>query len=305
MNDGPKRSAAVQRVIWLALLLNLAVAAAKIAYGIFAHSLSIQADGYHSLTDGTNNLIGLVGVWLASRPPDKGHAYGHAKFEIFASVLVGLSLLAMAFEVVRGAVERLRGHGGPPPHLTAEAFVVLGGTLAANVFVTAYEQRRGKQLQSSFLLSDATHTRSDVLVTSGVLVAAVLIRMGYHGVDVWAALIVALFIAWAGVDVLRKNLNYLADAARVDEERVRAIVLKVPGVARTHKIRTRGVPGAIYMDLHIQIAPQLNVVQAHQVTHWAIDALKQGISGVLDVTIHTEPAREGEPYPPLPWESKG
>lgn len=301
---GEERTAAVRRVVWLTLALNLAVAGMKIAYGLFAHSLSIEADGYHSLTDGTNNVIGLVGVWLASRPPDKGHAYGHEKFEILASVLVGLSLLAMAYGVVSGALRRWFGHGTLPPHLTDEAFVVLGATLVINLFVAAYERKRGKQLNSSFLISDATHTRSDVLVTSGVLGAAVLIRMGYTGVDVAAALVVSVFIAWAGIDVLRRNLNYLADASRVDEEHVRAIVLRVPGVASTHKIRTRGIPGAIYMDLHIQIAPHLDVTQAHQVTHWVVDAIKEGVDGVLDVTIHTEPARKGQSYPPLPWEAE-
>ncbi len=141
------------------------------------------------------------------------------------------------------------------------------------------------------------------MVTVGVLVASVLVGLGYPIFDVIAAGVVAVFIAWAGISVLRHNIGYLADAARVDEDHVRDIVLGVPGVAGTHKIRTRGVPGAIYMDLHIQIPPHLDVVQAHEVTHWVVDALKQGCDGVADVTVHTEPAKPGEPYPPLPWES--
>lgn len=293
----------MRRVIWITFGLNVAVAASKIAYGSFANALAIQADGFHSTTDSVNNIAGLVGMWMASRPPDEGHPYGHHKFEIVASVLVGLSLLAMAYDVVHGAVGRVLGKAGALPHIGPGAFVVLGATLVVNVFVATYEHRRGQQLDSAFLVSDAMHTRSDVLVTLGVVVASILVGLGYPVFDILAAGVVAVFIAWAGISVLRHNIGYLADAARVDEERVRRIVLGVPGVAGTHKIRTRGVPGTIYMDLHIQIAPHLDVVQAHQVTHWVVDALKDGIHGVADVTVHTEPAGPDEPYPPLPWES--
>jgi cation diffusion facilitator family transporter len=301
--EAADRTRAVRRVIWITFVLNVAVAASKIAYGRFADVLAIQADGFHSTTDSVNNIAGLIGIWMASRPPDEGHPYGHHKFEIVASVLVGMSLLAMAYDVVSGAIGRLMGAGTALPRVGAGAFVVLGATLVVNVFVAAYENRRGKELDSAFLISDATHTRSDVLVTLGVLVASVLVDLGYPIFDVLAAGVVAVFIAWAGISVLRHNVGYLADAARVDEERVRVIVLGVPGVAGTHKIRTRGVPGTIYMDLHIQIAPHLDVVQAHEVTHWVVDALKQGIDGVADVTVHTEPAEPGEPYPPLPWDT--
>jgi divalent metal cation (Fe/Co/Zn/Cd) transporter len=100
--------------------------------------------------------------------------------------------------------------------------------------------------------------------------------------------------------VLSQNLDYLLDSAQVDESVVRGIVCGVAGVASAHKIRTRGAPGAIHVDLHIQIASHLDVVQAHQVTHWVIDAVKRGVPGVLDVVVHTEPALAGLPYPPLP-----
>lgn len=301
--EAAERRRAVRRVIWITFALNVVVAASKIAYGSFAHALAIRADGFHSTTDSVNNIAGLVGIWMASRPPDEGHPYGHHKFEIVASVLVGLSLLAMALDVVSSAFSRLHGKGAALPEISTGAFVVLGGTLVVNIVVAAYENRRGRELESAFLVSDATHTRSDVLVTLGVLAASVLVELGYPVFDIVAAGVVAVFIAWAGISVLRHNIGYLADAARVDEEHVRAIVLDVPGVAGAHKIRTRGIPGTIYMDLHIQIAPHLDVVQAHEVTHWVIDALKKGIDGVADVTVHTEPADPGQPYPPLPWDA--
>ncbi|HEX6273427.1 MAG TPA: cation diffusion facilitator family transporter [Polyangiaceae bacterium] len=294
------RARAVRRVLWVTLALNLAVAVAKIGYGTFANTLSIRADGFHSLTDSANNLVGLLGVWIASRPADEGHPYGHNKFEVIAAGLVGMSLLAMAFDVARGAVLRLSGSPGPLPDIDTGAFVVLAGTLAVNLGVAQWERARGKALASPFLLSDAAHTRSDVFVTCGVVLTVALVRSGYVLVDVVAAFGIACFIAWAGIGVLRENLGYLADAVVLDPKSIIAVVCDVPGVASAHKVRTRGMPGSIYVDLHIQVAPHLTVVDGHKVTHWVIDAIKQKFSGVRDVLVHTEPAHPDQPYKPLP-----
>src|SRR5687768_8247324 len=111
---------------------------------------------------------------------------------------------------------------------------------------------------------------------------------------------VACFIAWAGIGVLKMNLNYLADSAILDPSEVVSEACEVPGVAGAHKVRTRGTPGRIYVDLHIQVAPHLTVGEAHRVTHWVIDRLKDRFEGVRDVLVHTEPARPEQPFKPLP-----
>ncbi|MEW6777487.1 MAG: cation diffusion facilitator family transporter, partial [Bdellovibrionota bacterium] len=292
-------SGEVRRVLYATLGLNILVAAAKIAYGYWADILSIRADGFHSVTDSLNNVIALVGVWMAGHPPDEEHPYGHAKFEIFAGGLIGLSLLFVAYDVSHEAFLRFRGTAAHLPEITGGAFAVLLGTLAVNLAVASYEERVGKRLNSPILLADATHTKSDCVVTSGVLLAVLLVRLGYPAADLIAAIGVSLFIAWAGIQVVRNNLKYLADTALVSPSQIYPLVLAVPGVASAHKLRTRGTPGAVYMDLHIQIAPHLNVVQAHQVTHSVINTIKKNVSGISDVTVHTEPARPHQRYTPL------
>lgn len=299
MSRDPNRGVAVRRVLLITMGLNLLVAFAKITYGHFADVLSVRADGFHSLTDASNNLVGLVGIYFASRPADEDHPYGHEKLEIVASGVVGLSLLAMAYDVLTSALSRW---SGPTPASTMDAsvFVVLVATLAVNLFVAGYERRMGEKLASPFLLSDAAHTRSDVFVTLGVMVTAALVQVGYPGLDAVTAIAIAGFIAFAGVDVLRRNLKYLADGRAIDAGVVEQAVLDVPGVASTHKIRTRGSPGAIHVDLHIQVARHLNVVEAHRVTHWVIDAIRRQIPGVTDVLVHTEPAAPDQKHKPLP-----
>ena len=293
------RNAGVRRVLWLTLGLNVLVAVLKLIYGSLTHTLSLRADGFHSLTDGSNNVLGLLGMWWAARPPDSKHPYGHEKVEVLAASAIGASLLLVAWNVVSGAIERLQ-HGAEAPELNLETWAVMLLTLGINLGVARYESRRAQALGSTFLASDAAHTLSDVLVTLGVVATMALIQLGYGWIDPYASCVIAVFILVTGVQVIGRNLDYLMDAAQVDEAKIRDIVCLVPGIASAHKIRTRGTPGAIRIDLHIQIAPHLDVRQAHEVTHWAIDALKHELEGVRDVVVHTEPARDDAPYPVLP-----
>jgi cation diffusion facilitator family transporter len=205
----------------------------------------------------------------------------------------------MAYDVLTSAAGRLLW-GAPPPRLDALAFVILAVTLGVNLLVARYERVKAEELDSPFLASDAAHTSSDVMVTLGVIVTVGLVQAGYPMLDSVMALFIAGFIAWTGVQVLRQNLRYLADAAALAPEAVQAVVLQVPGVASAHKIRTRGAPGDIHVDLHVQVARHLDVVMAHRVTHWVIDAIKRQLPGVTDVVVHTEPAAEGQAHNPLP-----
>lgn len=300
MDPPSQRDRRAVRVLLITLLLNLAVALAKVLYGRWANVLSIEADGFHSVTDAANNVVGVVAIVLAGRPADSGHPYGHQKFELLAAGVVGLSLLTMAWQVAKTAVLRWTGGGAELPRIGPGAFAVLVVTLLVNLWVARYERKEGERLQSRFLLTDAAHTRSDVFVSVAVLLTVVFVKLGYPALDVVAALFVSGFIAWAGIGVLRHNLDPLADAAQLDKQQIERIVCNVPGVASAHKIRTRGTPGHVYVDLHVQIAPHLDVVKAHQVTHWVIDAIQGEIAGVRDVVVHTEPARPEQRYKPLP-----
>lgn len=303
VDEAARRNQGIRRVLVGTLLLNTLVAVLKLSYGKATHTLALEADGYHSLTDGANNVLGLVSLWWSSRPPDSEHPYGHEKVEVLAASVIGASLILVAWNLVSDAVERLRGGAAPPTQSYATWAVALL-TLAVNIGVARYEARRARELGSAFLESDAAHTLSDVLVTIGVLVTVTFVQLGYVWVDSIAAVAIAVFILITGVRVVGKNLGYLMDSAQVDARRVHSIVCKVAGVAGAHKIRTRGTPGAIRIDLHIQIAPHLDVRHAHRVTHWAIDALKRELDGVRDVVVHTEPAADDAPYPELPSEMR-
>src|SRR5512139_4217767 len=144
------RTRTVRLVLWVVLGLNVAVAAAKYLYGLATASIAMQADGFHSLFDGTSNVVGLIGLAVAVRPPDRDHPYGHAKYETYAAAIIGAMLLLAAWRVGAAAWLRL-SDGGEPPRVDAGSFIVMLVTLGVNIGVAAWERRMGTKLRSELL----------------------------------------------------------------------------------------------------------------------------------------------------------
>src|SRR5256885_16452065 len=139
------RYSAVVRVLVRVLLLNLAVAIAKIAFGYASGAISILSDGFHSLTDAASNVVGLVGVSAAERPPDEDHPYGHRKYETVAAAAVNVFLVLVIVEVLRNAFNHFTGRA-PAHDITIASFVVMLATIAVNLAVVAYESRAPQRL---------------------------------------------------------------------------------------------------------------------------------------------------------------
>lgn len=283
-----ERARGIRTVLIVTLVANIAVAAAKVVVGTALGSLSIRADGFHSSTDGLNNIVLLLGTWLAAAPPDKEHPYGHRKFEVLAASFIGLSLLAAAFNVFMGVVDRLRGMGDPPA-IEPSAFAVLGVTLVVNVFVAGYEARAGKRLMSPGLMSDATHTRGDIVVTVGVAASTLLVWRGYVWLDALTGAAIAGYIVLLAARVLRENAGYLLDENVLDPARVLELAKGVDGVTAARDGRSRGTPGGVFIDLTVEVDGALPVAEAHTLAHRVEDAVKDGIPGVLGVQVHVEP----------------
>lgn len=282
------RMRSIRRVLWAILFLNLAVAAAKYFYGLASGSASMQADGIHSVFDSAGNVVGLVGIALAARPADEWHPYGHAKFETYASLVIGVLLLLAAFEVGSGAVGRL-ATGTFTASVTPASFVVMVGTLCVNVGVTLYERRAAKRLRSEILAADASHTLSDALVSVGVIVGLALVSLGFPAADPVMALVVTAAILVTAFDVFKHALATLSDKARIPEEDLRATALEVEGVRDVHRIRTRGTEGEVYADLHVLVAPEMTVGKAHRLADAVEAAVQRRFPNVIEVLVHIEP----------------
>lgn len=281
----------VTRVLNRVLLLNLLVAFVKIALGYFTGAVSILSDGFHSLTDSASNVVALVGVSVARRPPDANHPYGHRKYETMASLGILVFLVVVLVEVLTAAADRLVNGG--TPRVFPEGIGIMAVTLIVNLFVVSYELREGRRLNSEVLRADAKHTRSDVLTTGAVLGALLGVWWGYPLLDPMAALLVAGFIGHACWSIAQEASRILGDEIVIAEGDVREVVQSVPGVIGCEKIRTRGAADYAFMDLHLWLDGEMPLKAAHTASHVVKDRLMTKFPQLADVVIHIEPPPHG------------
>lgn len=278
---------AVRRILIVIFVLNILTALAKGIYGLYTDALSMSADGLHSLFDSTANIIGLVGISLAARPPDRDHPYGHGKYESFAAIGIAILLFASCLQLVLAAVDRLQK--GSVPDVTQLSFAIMALTLIINIGVSSYEYILGRRLKSSILVADSLHTRSDVYASVGVMLGLVAVRMGYPLADPLIALFICLLIVHTGLEIIRESSTALLDRAAIDEQVIVDLARSVEGVCSCHAVRTRGMAEEIYVDLHIGVEASLPMDQAHVVGEDVERAIKRSIPEVRDVVVHLEP----------------
>jgi cation diffusion facilitator family transporter len=280
----------IRWVLIYVLLLNWGVAAAKLFYGWLTRSASMTADGFHSFSDGASNIIGLIGIWIASRPIDETHPYGHKKYETLTSIGISILLFLVCFNVVREGI--LRFLHPVVPQVNVSSFLVMGITLAINITVMIYEKKRGVVLKSDILISDALHTRADILTSSSVIVTLIAIKFGYPILDPIASLVISVFIALAAVDILKESSRVLSDGVAIPTEEIKKVVLSIRGVKECHQIRSRGRGDDIHIDLHVLVDPEMHMHRAHHLSDAIENKIKRDFHGVTDVMVHMEPLED-------------
>ncbi|HXH27925.1 MAG TPA: cation diffusion facilitator family transporter [Candidatus Polarisedimenticolia bacterium] len=294
-NPGPhgdRRTAAIRRVLWQVLLLNLLVAVAKLVYGNVTGAISMLADGLHSLMDSSSNIVGLVGTAVAARPPDPGHPYGHRKFEVISALGIVFLLGLACYEILSNSLTRL--FEGGTPIVTPLSYVIMLLTMAVNGGVSVYEQRRGRALASVILVADSLHTRSDLFASMAVLIGLTGSRLGVAWLDPVAAIVVVLLIARVGYRIVVASLDVLADARVFHPEEIAATAMEVPGVIDCHDVRSRGLPDHVHVDFHLTVAPDTPTRTSHAIAHQVVDLIQERFPGVRDVTPHVEPPEDEE-----------
>ena len=207
----------IRKVLILTLVLNVVVMAIKATLGVLTGSLSLLADALHSVTDGANNIIGLVANQFASPKPDREHPYGHQKYDALGALAVTVFLCIASFEILSSAIERIFV-GGDAIKIDSGALWILLIVLGINIFVAYYERYMGKKLGSAFLVADAQHTMSDIWTTLMVIAGLIGVWLGrkwnvpqLEALDVVMAFPVAVLVFHSAWEILKENLPWLTD----------------------------------------------------------------------------------------------
>ncbi len=289
MENGEEYRKKVNWILIYILFLNLAVVILKAIFGFLANSLSMLADALHSTFDSLSNIIGLIFIKIASKPPDPGHPYGHKKYETFATIIIAGFIFLTCFEVVQSAINRLIEK--TTPEINAITVFVMITVLVINIFVSRYEHRRGVELNSPILITDSMHTKSDIYASISVLLGFIFIKLGFPYVDSLIALFIVFLIGKVGYGIIKSSSGVLCDTSAIAPAEIEKVVKKIRGVESCHKIRTRGSKNEIFVDLHIELDPSTPFKDAHTISHKVQEELKRKFPNIHDIVVHLEPKR--------------
>jgi len=287
----PDRLERSLRATFIGLAVNVFLSATKLAAGIAGHSHALVADACESLTDIFSSIIVWRGVVVAAEPADEDHPYGHGKAEPLAAAVVSGILLLVAGWIV---IEALHNLGQPRPAPKAFTLLVLCGVIAIKECLFRFVAREAESVANAAVRADAWHHRSDAITSFAAAIGISTALIGgpkFAWADDAAAMAAAGVIAWNGWRLLRSTFGDLMDTApdREIRDEIQRLAETVPGVARVEKCFVRKMGWQLYVDMHVEVEPQMTVLRSHEIAHAVKDKIREGMHTVSDVLVHIEP----------------
>ena len=273
------------------IALALGLGLVKALGGAFGHSLALLSDAVHSLVDAAISGALLGALFVAERPADREHPYGHGRAEALAGAAVALLLMLLAAGIAWAALVSLRGEGPAPETYT---LVIAAGCALFQEGMYRYSSRIARRTGSGALMATAWDYRLDALGALAVVVGVALAKWGgpsWRWADHGAALLVAATVFWVGGGLLRDNIDSLMDRQAGPEllTTVRREAAAVPGVRAVEKLRIRKVGLEYLVDIHVEVDPDKTVEEGHAIAHRVKDRLIHQVTAVRDVLVHVEP----------------
>jgi cation diffusion facilitator family transporter len=280
----------IRLVTYLSIGANtLILIPVKFIVGFLTGSLSLIADGIHSITDLVTDFAVLLGLHFGSQKPDREHPYGHGKLETLAALgiatgllLVGLGMVYYAaHDIAKGVVKR--------PH----NIVIAAAVLAIAVKETVYRITKAVAIRHHCpaALANAWHDRADALSSVAVIAGVVARKFGFDYGDEIAAVAVGIMVSLVAAGIIRDCLAELTEQA-IDEatlEQIKDVINSDAQVRQWHRLRTRAVGREIFLDLHILVDPNLNISAAHDIAERLETALHNQLTRPVNIIIHVEP----------------
>jgi cation diffusion facilitator family transporter len=271
------------------IAISATLSSVKIIVGLAAHSVALVSDGFESAADILMSGLVLFGLWVAAKPADDDHPYGHGRFEILTGLAIGAILAAAGAGISwRAIAERNDQH-------TPEAYALwplLGATILKAILWTT-KMRIGKKSGSIALAADAWNDAVDMCsgIVALIAVGLAVFIPDMRAADHWGGFAVGLFVIFFGLRVVRETALQLMDTmpegARMDE--IRKVAMGVPGALGIEKCFARKTGLRYHVDLHLEVDPNLTVRDSHSIATAVRTALRKDVDWVEDVLVHVEP----------------
>ncbi|MDD5089443.1 MAG: cation diffusion facilitator family transporter [Candidatus Wallbacteria bacterium] len=286
----------VIRITVRGLIVNFFLTVSKILGGIFGKSEALLADGVHSFTDISTDVMVIVGAKYWTQPCDDDHPHGHRRIENVVTILLGLTLLGVgSFLLYRSMSGLAVRHDAVRPCTYTIWLAMI--SIVSKEWLYRYTALEGRRIRSSAVTANAWHHRSDAFSSIPVLAALLLAvsKPEWGFVDEIGAVLVAVIIIQISVKFICSSFSKLVDrgAGQETRERLEKIVFFVPGVKGVHAVRTRYLGSAIAVDLHVEVDPLLSVREGHRIAEEIETRILGRETDVVDVVVHVEPEGEG------------
>ena len=277
-------------VAFVTILLNILLTALKLIAGIIGASSSMISDAIHSASDVLSTLIVVIGIYIANKKSDRNHPYGHEKFESLAAIILALLLAYVGIEIGLTSIGKISSGES----LSTPGFIALIAALVSIVikeWMYQYTKAVARKINSTAMLADAWHHRSDALSSIGAFVGILASMLGYPIFDLIASIIISLFIIKVAYDTLKDALDKMLDTAcNIETENtIRELVLANKMVLSIDDLKTRLFGSKIYVDLEIGLDSNLTLIEAHNIAEKIHNIIENKIAGCKHCMVHVNP----------------
>ena len=284
----------ISRVTWIGAAVNIALSAIKLILGSLFHSATLVADGIHSLSDLISDAAVLIGVRFWNAAPDQDHPYGHGRIETLVTVFIAVMLGVVSLGIAKSAYDSI---GQPQEAPGIPAAIAAAISIIAKEILFHWTARSAKRVSSSALYANAWHHRSDALSSVPAFLAILLacIYPEITFIDAIGALLVSALLLVMALKLLIPALSQLTDRGASKDvcTKIHSIASSIPGVRDAHAIRTRQIGQGYFIDLHIEVDPTMNIVEAHDISEKVEHEIMKDSLDVVDVVVHIEPYGQG------------
>lgn len=280
------------KVSRISIIGNIILSGFKLFAGIFAQSAAMISDAVHSMSDVFSTIIVMIGIKLANKKPDKEHPYGHERFECVAAIVLAAVLFAtgagIGWSGIKKAIAGNYGDLAIPGILALVAAIV---SIIVKEAMYWYTRGAAKRINSSALMADAWHHRSDAFSSVGSFAGIFGARLGFPILDPLACIIICLFILKAAIDIFRDAVGKMTDRACDDETiaKMRDLILSQKSVERIDGLKTRLFGDKIYMDVEIRVDALVRLEEAHLVAQAVHDVIEEQFPRVKHCMVHVNP----------------
>lgn len=282
------------RIAWITVLMNILLAIGKIAVGLISNSTAILADGVHTVSDIISSIGIIISFLIAKKPEDIDHHYGHEKAESIAGFVLSLLLISVGIKIGYSAVLIIFSGTIKTPGVLAIWAALISVFAKELQFRIAFYG--GKKINSSALIADAWHHRSDALSSIAALIGIVGARMGYKVLDPIAGLIVSIIVVKVGIQLFLQGYRELMDTS-IEEGKLYKLAHKLlenSQINNINEIRTRRHGTKVFVDIKICVDPHLTVSEGHDVAEEVENIIYNSIDNVKDVLVHVNPCKSDE-----------